>query len=532
MTFFRSHIGSTLRASRSAWHARILATLLATIALMVSVAHVHAATTTPQTMVYNARLLNRDGTPLTEPVKIRFSLWKSADALDSDTASGAINTGSSNYVYWQEVQTVNSDVNGYFSVTLGSGSALPTMNSLPVSTLLSLYLQVEVKKAAQEDASYELLDPKPFDPTADRSPLLSVPFALNADRLDQRDVGTGSGSIPFLGSGGLLPVSAVPGGTRRDTFTIDADNTASSSLTLKFGEMLSKTLLYSITNNRFEFNADVRVQGNLTVTGLINGTDLTSVSVPPLHASSGGGLTVKVFSGSYRINGNIMNFTGTSATLPNNTDSYIFFTGTGLVKRSSGFPTNVSFIPVAKVRTASGGVRTVTDLRVLQSDNRENSILNVLHPEFKDAAYQGDGADNVGQLSASNDTSSKKNFYLWASSRSTLQDYDVVLRVTLPEHFVRWSSNPITLNYRTSTSVAADNKLDVQVFDTAGNAVSITGGGTLVANAWATSGITYSGSPMWTAGQTFLVKIKVSSKSNNQAHIGDLELRYVELEKQ
>ncbi len=485
-------------------------------------------------MVYNARLLNSAGNAITTAHKVRFSFWKSADAVSGDiTGTGAINTGAANYASWQEVDTVTPDSKGYFSVELGSGSSLPSFETMATNTLTSLHLQVEVKASSAADTAYEILDPKPLDSLKERSPFDSVPLALNAALLDQHDVGTGSGSIPLLQSGGLLPVSTVPGGTNRDTFTIDANNSASTDITLKFGDTLSKTLLYSITNSRFEFNAPVRISGSLTVTGLINGVDITSLNTAaPLRAASGGGLTVSVYSGSYRVNGNITNFSGTSATLTNNADTYLFFTGTGLVARTSGFPTNVSFIPVAKVTTANGGVASVSDRRVLQSDNRENSILDVLHPEFKDTAYQGDGADNVGQMSVTNDGTSKNNYYLWSSTRSSLQDYDVYIRATLPQHFKGWKSNPITLNYRTSSASASDNRLDVTLFDTAGNAVTLNGGSSLVSASWTTAAMTFSGTPTWTAGQNFLLKIKVSAKSAAEAHIGDLELRYVEMEQE
>ncbi|MSR86902.1 hypothetical protein EXS70_01890 [Candidatus Peribacteria bacterium] len=52
---------------------------------------------------------------------------------------------------------------------------------------------------------------------------------------------------------------------------------------------------------------------------------------------------------------------------------------------------------------------------------------------------------------------------------------------------------------------------------------------TLASASWTTSTVTFSGAPTWTAGDTFLVKFKVSAKSAAEVHIGDLELRYVEL---
>ncbi len=513
---------------------RTLATLLAVLALSLAT-QVHAATTAPQRMIYNARLLNSAGTAITSAHTIRFSFWKSADEVSTDiTGTGAINTGASNYASWNEVQTVTPDSNGYFSVSMGSGTALPSMDSLPASTLLSLYLQVEVKASSSANTAYEILDPKPLSSSVDRSPVLSVPFALNADRLDQHDVGTGSGSIPLLLSGGLLPIANVPGGTNRDTFVLDSNNSASSAVTLQFGDTVNKTLLYSITNNRFEFNANVRVGGNLTVTGLINGIDLSSVNIQaPLRAFSGGGLLVSVFSGSYRVNGTVTNYGGTGVTVSNNADTYIFFTSTGFVARASGFPTNVSFIPVAKVTTANGGVASVSDRRVFQSDNREHSALDVLHPGYDSSAYDADGSNNTGQLSVDHDGTSKNNFYQWTTTKGTLNDYDLVVRYTLPQKFIRWQSTPFKLYYRTSSSDSAVSKADIEVYDTAGNAVTLGGTSTnLTSTSWTSTSLTFSGSPAWTAGQTFIMKIRLSAKNAATVHIGDLELSTVELDQQ
>ncbi|NOS68161.1 MAG: hypothetical protein HOO67_07450, partial [Candidatus Peribacteraceae bacterium] len=292
---------------------------------------------------------------------------------------------------------------------------------------------------------------------------------------------------------------------------------------------------YDTANHWFIFNDDLKVEGDLTVTGLINGVDITALAEAnaPLKVSSGAGLSVHVTAGNYRINGTITNFTGSSATLAANAESFLFFTGSGgLQVRAGAFPTNVSFIALAKVTTNASGVASVTDERVMLNDDRQTSVLSVLHPEFKDSSYVGDGTDNTGQLSVSNDNADKKNFYAWKSTRPDFQDYDILIRVTLPKQFARWDAvAPLSMQYR-SSGVAADTKADVSVFDTAGNAVTLNGGANLSSSPWAIAGMTFSGTPVWTPGQTFLVKIHVASRNNGEMHIGDLELRYAELEKE
>jgi hypothetical protein len=515
----------------------LLASALALVGSLIFTQNVQAANSVPRKMIYNSRLLDSSGNAITTQHKVRFTFWIGADAVPTDlTGTGAINYSAPNFVGWKEEQSFTPDSRGYFYLEMGSVNPLPSFAQLSAATLSNLFMQVEVKPANSADTAYEILDPKPSENTVDRTPVMSVPFALNADRLDQRDIGTGSGNIILLGSGGVLSKAATPSGTNKNMFTIDSDNNASSDITLRFGDSLNKVLRYSLANNRFEFNANVHVEGNLTVQGLINGVDISNLSnaaATDLKVSSGAGLKVNIAGGNYRINGDTTNYNGAAnVDVEANADNYLFFTGTGgLQTRTGGFPTDISYIPLAKVTTSAGAVTSVTDRRVLQSDNREHSILNVLHPGYADAAYDGDGTSNVGQLLVDHDGSTKYNFYQWTSTKSSLNDYDVVVRFTLPQKFGRWQSSPIKLFYKTTTGSAADNKVDIEIYDTAGNIVSLGGGNTnLTSTSWTTTNLTFNGSPAWSAGQTFLMKVRMSSKSSSAVQIGDLELRYVELD--
>ena len=244
------------------------------------------AASVPLTQMYEGHLLDSNGDAITAAHTIRLSYWNSADHIASDTTgSGTINTAAASYVGWQEEHTITPDSNGYFSVEMGSSTALPAMDALSASTLQSLHLQVEVKASADPVTAYELLDPKTID-TVDRSPVRSVPFALNADMLDQRSLGTSSGSIPVLQEGGLIAESSVPTGLIRDSFTIDTDD-SSSSPTLQFGLALGRTLQYS--SNAFRFNDDVVITGDLS----ISSSDY--VANPHLQFGSGGTFDVSLF---------------------------------------------------------------------------------------------------------------------------------------------------------------------------------------------------------------------------------------------
>jgi hypothetical protein len=520
---------------------RSLAILLVAAALAASVPplpEAFAEQTVPALRVYKGRLLNAGGSPITTPHNVRFSYWKSADFVTTDlTGTGAINTSAPNFVLWQEVHTVTPDATGYFSLYLGSITQLPNLQNIPASTLLSFFLQVEVKAAASLDTSYELLDVNSSNASIDRSQVVSVPFARNADLLDLHDVGTGSGSIPVLGSGGTLWKAAIPGGTNGDFFTIDADDSAATSLALQFGTSLAKTLAFDISTNRFVFNDSLEIQGDLTVSGLINGVDITNLqsATGALKVASGGGLHVRVSAGSYRLASTTVNFVGSgSVNVPANTTSYVFFGSGGLTVNVAGFPSDESYIPLAEVTTNAGSVTRVVDRRALQSDDREQQIVQTFNPEFEKASYQGDGADNVGQMTIGHDNISLKNFYLWTTTRPTLQDYDIILRVPLSEDFVRWQttsgSYAMTIGYRSTSIDPLNNKLDIQVYDTNGVPVTVSGTSTSLTSAsWTTAQLNFGGNPTWTPGQDFLIKLHLSAKDAFQMHVGGITLRTINL---
>jgi len=517
------------------------------------------AQTGPQKQVYNGHLLDEDGDAITTAHKIRFSYWKSTDYVSTDvTATGAINTGATNYADWQEVHTVTPDSNGYFSVQLGTGTSLPNLASYSPSDLQSLHLQVEVKASSAADTSYELLDVDSSSTTIDRSPLLAVPFAIHADLLDQRHVGTGSGSIPVLGedgdlsvdtiphgtssgsivrlqSGGLLPQSTVGTGTLLREWVIDADNSEPGSIDLVFGGSLGKILSYNQSNNYFNFNDDVNVQGDLTVTGLVNGIDIATLGTytgSHLRVSSGGGLNVKVTAGAYSLSGSIVDFVGDSGiNVTDDTTNYVFVGSGGMTVNTSGFPTDESAIRLAEVVTQNGGVKTVTDRRVLNSDNRERSIEKDYHAEFEHTIYQADATNNVGQLTVDHDNTNLHNYYKWTSSRTSLQDYDVIVRMTLSSEFVRWNSGSIVVKYRSTSASSDDNQMDISLFDTNGSPVTITGDSTdFASTSWATTTLNFGGSPTWTPGQDFLMKFKMHAKDDKQMHLGGITLKYVDFQ--
>jgi len=445
---------------------------------------VDAANSVPEKFIYEARLLNAAGSaPKTTSHTFRFSLWAVSAVNGGDLSGGTINVLAPNYSNWQEVQTVTPNNDGFFSLELGAITPLPDPNYLR-----HLYLQVEVKENGQPDTSYEVLDRAPSDPSSDRSPIGSVPYAMNADTLDDADIGLGNGDLVVLGGGDVFPTSVIPGGTDQDTFVIDSDDSNLVSTGLQFGSALGKVLSWENVLGYFNFNDDVNIQGDLTITGTVDGVDVSALATNVNSHLDGGPskhdateIDVEAVDGHYYSAGDL-------ETAIDNIDEQLFTLGAGA------------------------------------STNQKLIMPSI----YEGVSYKADGSNNIGRLFFDSDISVSRNYYVWKSTRGSLQDYDVIVQVPLPVDFTGWNTaTPWTFNYHSTNAANTENKADIYIYDTNGVPVTLTGSSSgLASTSWAQTSLGYSGTPTFTAGDTFMIVIKMSSRNNDEMHIGEIVLDY------
>ncbi len=507
---------------------RFLATASA-IALLLSTVSVPAvvvaqAPAAASTLFYSSIIKDSDGNPITVPLTFRFSIWTSSDYVDSDRDGAAINEAAPNYADWSEVQSLTPAVNGFVIAFVGTVNDLPLLDAS-----VHRFMQVEVKGALQADEFYRLIDISGDSgaDAIDRRPLFTYAYAQNARMVDGRVPGTGSGDLLLLSPNGVVSDAQMGSGTNADAFTINADGTGDTSLV--FGDsILPATLTFSQAHDRFEFSTSVYIDGDLTVTGSINGIPVEALEAAGGLAVAGeSGLSVSVAAGTYRLNGDLVQYAGTSGvSVPNNAIAAVYFDTDGLQVSVDGFPA-AAHIPLAQVRTVGGSIVSVLDVRALQSDDREVQGHMALHPPFDGASNKGDGTGNVGMLYVDFDDVAQRNFYLWTSTQSSLQDYQINVPITLPPTFLRWRDEPIVVQYRSTTASAADNRLDISMTDTAGQAVTLTGGtAALAATTWTESGLGFSASPTWTPGGTAMLRFTVSAKDSKEIHLGLIQLHF------
>ena len=164
----------------------------------------------------------------------------------------------------------------------------------------------------------------------------------------------------------------------------------------------------------------------------------------------------------------------------------------------------------------------------------------VYSPEYEGAIPTASGSANItGNLTS--DASPSANFrtyYEWSSTSSSLQDYTVMVRITLPSDFSTWAtSNALQINFNTNLTTTDTNKLDVTIYnpgDHASNVVrQVTAQASGTAKTWTAvtiddSELDDATSPDWdAAGETAVIYLKMYAKATgNYVQVGDIVLNY------
>lgn len=68
------------------------------------------------------------------------------------------------------------------------------------------------------------------------------------------------------------------GATDSDVFVLDADDSNASDIQLQFGQSLSKTLRWDNLNGQFTFNDKINIEGDITLTGTVDGVDVSQLA--------------------------------------------------------------------------------------------------------------------------------------------------------------------------------------------------------------------------------------------------------------
>jgi|GEM_PF-5153399 len=161
-------------------------------------------------------------------------------------------------------------------------------------------------------------------------------------------------------------------------------------------------------------------------------------------------------------------------------------------------------------------------------------IKKVLSPEYPGATLFGDGGTNTGTMTSdytnAQVTGSRATYYNWTTATATpLQDYDVVVRFTLPSNFDSWETGvdqAMIFDYVTNDGTAGNNQIDITVRLETLDSVDTTEEN-LASASWTTGAIDDSElTDCETAGEVCLIEIKMQALNNGFARVGDITLQY------
>lgn len=525
-------------------------------------------TTTPQLLIYEGELLDNLGVSVTGSFDFRFSFWDNGDYEATDVVGGVIDTLAPDFLGWIEEQTTTTPSDGTFSLLLSE--VVPFVPGLFDRD--NLYLQVEVKNSGDPVSAYEFVDINLNSATEDRKVIASVPFAFNANKLDYRDLGFGSGNIPYLDIAGLLPESIIP----------DLNLTASDL-------NLTDITLSDFTNDvGFLSTVDISDDTNLTAgTGLTLTDDTLSVNLGTDIETAeiqNGAVTVAKIGGAG--NNQVLTSDGvgnpqwedrSNFTISALTTDHIFVgdgTGTAVDTPVSGDLTMIggnfqiktdvigsteivanavqdseidySQVTLSDFTNDAGFVTTDNDtLNALNCATDEiarwngtawvcagasTSITQVLSPRYPHSIFEADGTDNTGSMFEEQDTLASGivgTILRWFSRQSVLNDYDVIVQWTVPDDFDSFQTPALSLDFST-TGLATDAVIDLTVErnDDGIDELSASGVG-LNSNTWASNTFTLNPVTTWNAGDTLKIRLRLKAKDSNSAQTGNIKINYI-----
>lgn len=188
-------------------------------------------------------------------------------------------------------------------------------------------------------------------------------------------------------------------------------------------------------------------------------------------------------------------------------------------------------------------VTTTTEANFTAAGRHARRIqLNAEYPGSLFTKFYGAGTDTSTTGSMNSDAEpaadNLRTYFEWSSSEASLNYYTVAVRITLPQDFDAWAtSNAVQVDIDTESTDTANNLVSAYIYN--GDDTPGTGVASDITNAsasgdtWETltiddSAIDDGSAPDWDgAGETAVIYLRLGSKSDNFARIGDIKLNYL-----
>lgn len=163
-----------------------------------------------------------------------------------------------------------------------------------------------------------------------------------------------------------------------------------------------------------------------------------------------------------------------------------------------------------------------------------NARFKELHPQYPGAVWttslRGAAAsgNNLGTQDTGEDVVSyvARHYFEFSSSETSLQDYYVALRFTLPEYFNAWAtSNAIQIEYRTESGTSINCHVDAYIYKS-GAASLVASSENNASTSWSTIVIDDSALGTWSSGDIVEIYLKLETRNDYYARVGKVRFNY------
>ena len=181
---------------------------------------------------------------------------------------------------------------------------------------------------------------------------------------------------------------------------------------------------------------------------------------------------------------------------------------------------------------------------IVYSGTARSNVTATLAAEYAGATFIGDGTNNTGTLTSDfcsgsaaggmninaaacgGATTTTRNYYNWANTEATAQDYDIYVRYQMPSNYDSGSmANLKILGWGTTT---ASESVTVALYVDGRTAACATTGNAVTANATWSSATSASplGTCTITAGSMVTFKVRVVAGQNKTVRASDISFNY------
>ncbi len=380
-------------------------------------------------------------------------------------------------------------------------------------------------------------------------------------------IGSTNATTISIGSATANQTIGIGSGSGNTALTLGSSS-GTSSTTLQAGSggiAISSSGGVNVTSSSGDIALKVASSGNLTIkdhnnTSIISVSDGGAISTGATSSLSVGGTAS--FNNGLSVTGTASATSVQSSSLDRASAGTLSIGSTNAtnikIGDNSGQPTlltldNASSTPTATGASLTGSMYYDTSLGIVQCYNGSTwgscsaTPVNfvTLSPEFAGAVLQGSGNGTMtaglcsSTLNINDGTSGQPticgtnetyNYYDWTSSQGTTQNYGIYVSYQLPSNFSSFVASSTSLKGRTDSSNAA---VTYDVFrktstglTQCGTSVSVSTG---AQSSWQTGSAAGSADPSacsFSAGDTLVVRVNTSAKSNANAYVGTLNFAY------